>query len=204
MLRPLQGDGVHVLNPAYRQSPSVNHHHSQQVNAPNPGKVSHSLSSAGPVEAVIQAPPQVELPEGCTVEAAAAMLREQGLYPPLLVKSVWTDGRKGSHGLAILHDLNALGDLLDGKVSSELKLPLVLQQFVDHGGVIYKVYVLGSRVVTCRRPSLGPRHLDQAAQLKGIISVPRISCKSHYASNSVEARFSAGIVHVGNDQGGVV
>ena len=45
----------------------------------------------------------------------------------------------GSHGLAVLHDMAALGKVLHGAVSSELKPPLVVQQFVAHGGVLFKV-----------------------------------------------------------------
>ena len=86
----------------------------------------------------VQAPVQVEITEGTSLEAAQQMLKDAGLQPPLLVKPLWTDGREGSHGLAVLHDLRSLEKLMLGHVSSDLKPPLVLQQFVEHGGVLFK------------------------------------------------------------------
>jgi len=40
----------------------------------------------------------------CTPQAKQR-LQGAGLHPPLLVKPLWTDGREGSHGLAVLHDI---------------------------------------------------------------------------------------------------
>lgn len=87
----------------------------------------------------VQAPLQVEIGEGTTEAEAQAALTAAGLTPPLLCKPLWTDGRDGSHTLAVLHDLEALGRLLRGQVCSEFKPPLVVQQFVEHGGVLFKV-----------------------------------------------------------------
>ncbi len=89
----------------------------------------------------IQAPHQVVIPEGATSAEAAALLTAAGLQPPLLVKPLWTDGREGSHGLAVLHEMHTLDRLLSGQVSSDLQPPLVVQQFVEHGGVLFKVRV---------------------------------------------------------------
>ncbi len=44
-----------------------------------------------------------------------------------------------------------------------------------------QVYVLGLRTVVCRRPSLGDSYLGDEAQRAGVLSLPRISCKSTYA-----------------------
>lgn len=88
---------------------------------------------------LVQAPLQVEIAEGTTEAEAQAALAAAGLVPPLLCKPLWTDGRDGSHKLAVLHDLEALGRLLRGAVCHEFKPPLVVQQFVEHGGVLFKV-----------------------------------------------------------------
>eukprot|EP00775_Hariotina_reticulata_P014719 gene14719-14887_t len=90
---------------------------------------------------------RVEILEGASEADAQAALAAAGLSPPLLCKPLWTDGREGSHGLAVLHDLEALGRLLRGAVSREFKPPLVVQQFVEHGGVLFKVYVLGEQTL---------------------------------------------------------
>ncbi|EFJ42259.1 hypothetical protein VOLCADRAFT_97715 [Volvox carteri f. nagariensis] len=143
----------------------------------------------------IQSPTQVEITEGMSLAEAQTRLRLAGLTPPLLVKPLWTDGREGSHGLAVLHDMAAMGKVLQGGVSSSLKPPLVVQQFVDHGGVLFKVYVLGVRTVVCLRPSLGDSHLGREERRAGVQSLPRISCKSSYAKGSPEDKLSAGIIY---------
>ncbi len=127
----------------------------------------------------MHAPLQVELHEGVSLPEARRAVEAAGLQPPLLVKPLWTDGREGSHGLALLHDLQALERLLQGSVSSELKPPMVVQQFVEHGGVLYKVYVLGLQTIVTRRPSLGDGHI---ASSKALQQLPRISCQRQGAS----------------------
>jgi inositol-1,3,4-trisphosphate 5/6-kinase/inositol-tetrakisphosphate 1-kinase len=130
MLRPLQGNGIVlqqptpqlcVLRPQHKQP-------QQSQQQPTHGKV-----------VLVQAPLQVEIAEGTSEAEAQAALAAAGLAPPLLCKPLWTDGRDGSHKLAVLHDLEALGRLLRGAVCNEFKPPLVVQQFVEHGGVLFKV-----------------------------------------------------------------
>ncbi|KXZ48736.1 hypothetical protein GPECTOR_25g320 [Gonium pectorale] len=152
----------------------------------------------------VQSPTQVEILEGTTLDEAQSLLRSAGLVAPLLVKPLWTDGREGSHGLAVLHDMGSLGLVLQGGLSSELKPPLVVQQFVEHGGVLFKVYVLGHRTVVCRRPSLGDFYLSQEARAAGVLSLPRVSCKSTYAAGSPELRLAAGVVYSCGGAGGAV
>lgn len=122
MLTPFQGQGILIQQP--QQQTLAQQQESQQLQ-----------------QVRVQAPLQVEIPEGTTEAEAQAALAAAGLSPPLLCKPLWTDGREGSHGLAVLHDLEALGRLLKGAVSSEFKPPLVVQQFVEHGGVLFKVRI---------------------------------------------------------------
>ena len=103
----------------------------------------------------IQAPLQLEIPEDMPVDQAIASLKALGLRPPLLVKPLWTDGREGSHGLAVVHDLGSMRRLLQGEVSPDLKPPVVVQQFVEHGGVLYKV---GER----ERPTQGNKAIQRS------------------------------------------
>lgn len=132
MLRPLQGDGVVLQQPV---SPT----HCSTCALPHPGGINSSSGSSGGQVVLVQAPLQVEIAEGTTEAEAQAALAAAGLAPPLLCKPLWTDGRDGSHKLAVLHDLEALGRLLRGAVCNEFKPPLVVQQFVEHGGVLFKV-----------------------------------------------------------------
>ncbi len=139
---------------------------------------------------------QVDIPEGSTLQDMERLLAQSGMQPPLLVKPLWTDGREGSHGLAVVYDLPSLGQLLDGSgaVSSSFRPPVVIQQFVPHGGALHKVYVLGSISVVCKRPSLGDQHLGDisGSRRKGVLQLPRISCKT--------VAFDLGGGHAGNPE----
>jgi inositol-1,3,4-trisphosphate 5/6-kinase/inositol-tetrakisphosphate 1-kinase len=74
---------------------------------------------------------------------AEQLMLQSGMRPPLIVKPVWTDGREGSHGLAVVHDMVSLINLLKGSVQSSVKPPAVIQEFVEHGGVLFKVMIGG-------------------------------------------------------------
>ena len=76
---------------------------------------------------------------GCTLEEALAQLRETGMHPPLLAKPLWADGREGSHGLALIHEESGIERLVTGRAPGGMSLPVVLQQFVEHGGNLFKV-----------------------------------------------------------------
>lgn len=52
--------------------------------------------------------------------------------------------------------------------------------------MLLQVYVLGGRTVVCRRPSLGDSYLGEEARQKGVLSLPRVSCKSMYPKDSPE------------------
>ncbi|KAK9868299.1 hypothetical protein WJX84_009842 [Apatococcus fuscideae] len=104
------------------------------------------------------APVQIALHEGCTADMAVAAVDAAGMQVPLVGKPLWADGREGSHGLAIVHDEGAIRRLVSparpGVPASPFGPPLMLQQYIDHGGCLFKVYVMGPIVVMARRPSL--------------------------------------------------
>ena len=87
----------------------------------------------------VVAPPQVQISEDLSLLEAKAIMAASGMTPPLVVKPVWTDGREGSHGLAVVHDMESLSNLLAGEAGSSVKPPVVIQEFVEHGGVLFKV-----------------------------------------------------------------
>lgn len=167
MLTPLYGKGI-VVNPTGTLPPTSSPPGGE-------GRCTTSAARQGPVH--VQAPTQVYISEGTGVSEAQQLLEDAGLHPPLLVKPLWTDGREGSHGLAVLYDLQGLHLLMHGNVSAELKPPLVVQQFVEHGGVLYKIYVLGEETVVTRRPSLGEKYMRPKETVQPL---PRISCTKHY------------------------
>lgn len=58
---------------------------------------------------------------------------------PLLAKPYFTDGRQGSHGLALVQNLEGLKRLVNGTGPPGVALPVMLQPFIEHGGCLFKV-----------------------------------------------------------------
>lgn len=69
----------------------------------------------------------------------------ESLKFPVIAKPLVADGSAKSHKMALVFSHNAL---------NKLKPPIVLQEFVNHGGVIFKVYVVGEHVRCVKRKSL--------------------------------------------------
>jgi hypothetical protein len=63
------------------------------------------------------------------------------------------DGSSDSHKVAIIHDEDGLACVARGAVPG-LKPPCVIQEYVNHGGCLFKVYVVGEDVTMTRRKSL--------------------------------------------------
>ena len=100
------------------------------------------------------------------VEAAAAA----GLVPPLIAKPLIGAGTRnmsGQHEMVLVYDQDGLEELDDqrgtgtgtgtggGSPDASTTESYVLQEFVNHAGVLYKVYVLGDYAnVSVLRPSL--------------------------------------------------
>lgn len=69
----------------------------------------------------------------------------EALKFPVIAKPLVADGSAKSHKMALVFNAGGLG---------KLKPPIVLQEFVNHGGVIFKVYVVGEHVRCVKRKSL--------------------------------------------------
>ncbi|RZC28012.1 Inositol-tetrakisphosphate 1-kinase 1 [Glycine soja] len=69
----------------------------------------------------------------------------EALKFPVIAKPLVADGRAKSHKMALVFNHDGL---------NSLKPPVVVQEFVNHGGVIFKVYVTGERVRCVKRKSL--------------------------------------------------
>uniref|UniRef100_A0A0D6QTZ2 Inositol-tetrakisphosphate 1-kinase n=1 Tax=Araucaria cunninghamii TaxID=56994 RepID=A0A0D6QTZ2_ARACU len=88
-----------------------------------------------------------------------------GLKLPLVAKPLVVDGTAKSHALSLAYDQFSL---------AELDPPLVLQEFVNHGGVLFKVYIVGETIKVVRRFSLPD--LDESESLGyGVMPFPRVS-----------------------------
>lgn len=98
-----------------------------------------------------------------------------GLKLPLVAKPLLVDGSAKSHELFLAYDQCSL---------SELEPPLVLQEFVNHGGVLFKVYIVGEAIKVVRRfslPNISKRELEKLA---GVFRFPRVSCAAASADDA--------------------
>uniref|UniRef100_A0A1I8I9R3 Inositol-tetrakisphosphate 1-kinase n=1 Tax=Macrostomum lignano TaxID=282301 RepID=A0A1I8I9R3_9PLAT len=85
---------------------------------------------------------------------------------PLLCKPHLASGAE-AHSMSLVFNAGQLADL---------RPPLVAQEFVNHGARIIKVYVLGSRIHACIRPSVRDFQADHAG--------PAIQFSSHAVSKA--------------------
>jgi hypothetical protein len=79
--------------------------------------------------------------------AAAAAVAAAGLAPPLVAKPRVAAGPPEAHQLALVLHADAL---LEHDLTPA---PAILQEYVDHGGRLWKVYVAGEAVFIARRAS---------------------------------------------------
>lgn len=85
---------------------------------------------------------------------------------PLVAKPLVADGSAKSHKMFQIFDSEGL---------KRLDAPIILQGFVNHGGVIFKVYVAGDHVQCVKRKSLPDISTEKLATLKGSLSFSQIS-----------------------------
>ena len=96
-------------------------------------------------------------------------IKEEGLKFPLIAKPVTADGSATSHEMSLVFNENGL---------KKLKTPIVIQEFVNHGGVIFKVYVVGEHVKCVKRRSLldiTEEKLNSMAADQGLLPFSQIS-----------------------------
>ena len=118
-------------------------------------------------------PKHCTLKEGCNLQGARQQMDQHGLEYPVLAKSIWADGRPGSHALAVVVSDDGLESLIEGRHSRELAPPFLLEQYINHGTCLFKVYVLGDNEVMVTRPSL---HIDSGDDNEAAVSAEVGSC----------------------------
>jgi inositol-1,3,4-trisphosphate 5/6-kinase/inositol-tetrakisphosphate 1-kinase len=82
---------------------------------------------------------------------------------PVIAKPLDVDGSAGSHAMSLVYRADGL---------TGLRPPLVLQEFVNHGGVLFKVYVVGGHATCVRRRSLPDVPAERLLDLDADASVP--------------------------------
>ncbi|KAL7156983.1 hypothetical protein ABFS83_02G046700 [Erythranthe nasuta] len=90
-----------------------------------------------------------------------------GLRVPLVVKPLVVDGSAKSHELFLAYDQFSL---------SGLEAPIILQEFINHGGVLFKVFIIGESIKVVRRRSLPDLTKNEISKMSGVFRFPRVSC----------------------------
>ncbi|KAI4298603.1 hypothetical protein L6164_032141 [Bauhinia variegata] len=98
-----------------------------------------------------------------------------GMKLPLVAKPLVVDGSAKSHELFLAYDENSL---------SELEPPLVLQEFVNHGGLLFKIYIVGDTIKVVRRFSLPNISKCELSKVAGVFRFPRVSCAAASAEDA--------------------
>ncbi|KAL0735718.1 hypothetical protein Bca4012_011928 [Brassica carinata] len=85
---------------------------------------------------------------------------------PVIAKPLDADGSAKSHKMFLIYDQEGM------KI---LRAPIVLQEFVNHGGVIFKVYVVGDYVKCVKRRSLPDISEEKIGTARGSLPFSQIS-----------------------------
>lgn len=85
---------------------------------------------------------------------------------PVISKPLVADGSAKSHKMVLVFNQDGL---------NKLKPPIVLQEFVNHGGVIFKVYVVGEYVRCVKRKSLPDYSEEKLKTLEGCLPFSQVS-----------------------------
>ncbi|KAH9318049.1 hypothetical protein KI387_019818, partial [Taxus chinensis] len=97
-----------------------------------------------------------------------------GLNFPVIAKPLVADGSVKSHKMSLVFNPEGL---------HKLKPPLVLQEFVNHGGVIFKVYVVGDYVKCVKRKSLPDVSEEKLGSSEGSLAFCHVSNVTHDHQN---------------------
>ncbi|XP_054821385.1 LOW QUALITY PROTEIN: inositol-tetrakisphosphate 1-kinase 2-like [Prosopis cineraria] len=110
-------------------------------------------------------PKQRVIQESKALDDANA-IEELGLNFPLIAKPLEANGGPNSHNLSLVFDHSGL---------KTLSIPVVLQEFVNHGGVIFKIYVAGQHISCVKRKSLPDIPQEKWETMSGALPFSRIS-----------------------------
>ena len=92
------------------------------------------------------------------------LIREQfardNVQFPVVCKTVVACGDIRTHNMALVFNERQLLQVIQS-TEQEIPLPIVAQQFVNHGAVLHKAYVIGENIVVQQRPSLRNLSLDE-------------------------------------------
>ncbi|KAL3812299.1 hypothetical protein ACJIZ3_013567 [Penstemon smallii] len=118
---------------------------------------------------------KVGVPKQLVIKKDPSSISEEvnkaGLRLPLVAKPLFAK----SHELSLAYDEISL---------QKLEPPLVLQEFINHGGVLFKVYIVGEAIKVVRRFSLPDVSKRELSESVGVYRFPRVSCAAASADEA--------------------
>ncbi|OEL22673.1 Inositol-tetrakisphosphate 1-kinase 3 [Dichanthelium oligosanthes] len=174
--RPLSDQGPFdiVLHKEYRET------HPEVTVLDPPGAIAHLLDRQSMLQEVSELDltdryGKVRVPKQLFVNtdplSIPAAVTRAGLSLPLVAKPLVAK----SHELSLAYDPTSL---------TKLEPPLVLQEFVNHGGVMFKVYIVGDAIRVVRRFSLPNVDEGDLSNNAGVFRFPRVSCAAASADDA--------------------
>ncbi|KAK6155414.1 hypothetical protein DH2020_009662 [Rehmannia glutinosa] len=150
-------------------------HNPNVVVIDNPDAIERLHSRVTMLEVVSQLnlTPEVslEIPKQVFVKSTDSVfdsVASEGINFPVIAKPLVADGSAGSHQMSLVFNEEGLGGL-------KLNPPFVLQEFVNHGGVIFKVYVAGQHIQCVKRRSLPDISEEKLGVSEKLLSFSQIS-----------------------------
>ncbi|XP_006606008.1 inositol-tetrakisphosphate 1-kinase 3 isoform X2 [Glycine max] len=120
-------------------------------------------------------PRQLVIPKEKDPSSIPYEITKAGMKLPLVAKPLVVDGTAKSHELFLAYDEFSL---------SELEPPLVLQEFVNHGGLLFKIYIVGETIKVVKRFSLPNISKHEVSKVAGVFRFPRVSCAAASADDA--------------------
>ncbi|XP_021816216.1 inositol-tetrakisphosphate 1-kinase 1-like [Prunus avium] len=122
-----------------------------------------NISVSVPKQVVLQNPQSPDSIHNNTIDGAVEF--------PVIAKPLLANGSAKSHEMCLVFDPKGLQTLLltttTTTTTSASTQPILLQQFVNHGEVVFKVYVIGEYVQCVKRSSLPDISEQQLTALEG-------------------------------------
>ncbi|BDA42524.1 Inositol-tetrakisphosphate 1-kinase [Coccomyxa sp. Obi] len=118
-----------------------------------------------------------------------------GLNPPIVLKPLAACGMGDAHEMIIILGGNECASW------SAIKFPAIAQPFINHGGVVHKVTVLGDQVHVTQRPSIPDIHSTYKvkAEFDSLVAIPFDSQNIAALSRVLKDAYPATPAH---DEGG--
>ncbi|KVH97334.1 ATP-grasp fold [Cynara cardunculus var. scolymus] len=129
---------------------TINHPNATVIDPPSAIQRLHNrISMLEPISQLaiphLNIPNQILVPDVVSLTSLSAI---NDLSFPVIAKPLLADGGSNAHDMSLVFNNEGLTK------GFELEPPMILQQFVNHGGVIFKVYVADDYVKCVKRSSL--------------------------------------------------